>query len=148
MKNLKEDELKKVGQNIKRLRKSRGMNQTSLANQASTRPTTISSIENGYSPNPGWDLLSRIAKVLDTTIHDLTQPEVLLEEREGTPLPSGLADLMRRQDELLALGELRISLQELEWLSRMPLDYENDDMSAERYLVVLRHYRLVAQNQF
>ncbi len=148
MKNLKEDELKKLGQNIKRLRKSRGMNQTSLANQARTRPTTISSIENGYSPNPGWDLLNRIAGVLDSSIHDLTQPEVLIEDKEDSPLPSGLSDLMRRQDDLLALGEPRISLQELEWLSKMPMEGEKGEMSAERYLVILRHFRLVVQNQF
>ena len=138
---IKQDELKRLGQNIKRLRKSKGMNQTLLANQAKTRPTTISSIEKGSNHNPGWDLINRIANVLDSSIHDLTQPgSDLALERRG--LPKGLADLMLRQDDLLALGESRIGLQEVEWLSTMPLE-NKENMDAKAYLLILRHYRLI-----
>ncbi len=140
-----QDELKKLGQNIKRLRKARGMNQTSLANEAQTRPTTISSIENGSNLNPGWELLGRVAKVLNVSIHDLTQPEVIIDgtEKRKTLAP-GIAELMHRQDELLSLGERRISLSELEWLTSMPVE-NPDEMTAEKYLIILRHYRLIAK---
>lgn len=136
-------ELEKLGRNVRRLRKSRGMNQTKLANAAHTRPTTISAIENGINPNPGWDLLGRVAEVLDSSIHDLTQPEVLIEKLpQKSQLPEGLSDLMHRQSELLALSETRISLKELEWLSRVPQPEERD-IRAEEYLMILRHYRLL-----
>jgi len=145
MKMLRQEELKKLGKNIRRLRKSRGMNQTALANSAKTRPTTISSIENGINLNPGWDLLGRVANVLDTSIHDLTLPDVALEDVERKKkLNAGLSELLRRQKELLALGEARISSRELDWLTTMPMD-DHMNMTAEKYLIILRHYRLVAK---
>ncbi len=145
MKTLRQEELKKLGKNIRRLRKSRGLNQTSLANSAKTRPTTISSIENGINLNPGWDLLGRVANVLDTTIHDLTLPEIDLSEVEKKrKLAPSLSDLIRRQKELLALGEPRISSNEMDWMAEMPIE-ENMKMSAEKYLIILRHYRLVSK---
>ena len=145
MKSLKKEELKKLGKNIRRLRKSRGLNQTTLANSAKTRPTTISSIENGINLNPGWDLLGRVAGVLDTSIHELTQPDIDLEQTStDKELTSGLTDLMQRQRELLALGEPRISSKELSWMANMPMD-DDTNMSAELYLIVLRHYRLVSK---
>ena len=143
---LRENELKKLGKNIKRLRKASGMNQTWLAEKANTRPTTISSIENGTNTNPGWDLLDRISKVFSTTIHELTQPSINLEPSgKRSQLPSGLSELMQRQNELLPLGEQRISLRELEWLSAMPLA-QPQKVFPEQYLLILRHYRLVMNN--
>ncbi|HPQ41762.1 MAG TPA: helix-turn-helix transcriptional regulator [bacterium] len=138
-------ELEKLGRNVRRLRKSRGLNQTKLAMAARTRPTTISAIENGINPNPGWDLLGRVAEVLDSSIHDLTQPEILIEKLpQKTQLPEGLSNLMHRQSELLALSETRISLKELEWLSHMPQP-EDRNLLAEEYLMILRHYRLLVR---
>jgi transcriptional regulator with XRE-family HTH domain len=141
---LKEEELRKLGQNIKRLRKAKGLNQTNLAKSAQTRPTTISSIENGANLNPGWDLLGRVAAVLGTNIHQLTQPELDLNSSEKTKLSPGLTDLIRRQKELLGLGEARISTKELDWLAVVPLD-DPRSMSADKYLIILRHYRLVSK---
>ena len=140
---MKEIELKKLGENIKRLRKARGMNQTALAQHAQTRPTTISSIEKGSNKNPGWDLLDRIAGVLNTSIHQLTEPGSDLVDRK-MGVPNGLKDLMQKQDDLLALGEPRISLNEVEWLANVPPD-NGEEMSAEQYLIILRHYRLVTR---
>ncbi|MBN1295259.1 helix-turn-helix transcriptional regulator [bacterium] len=145
MEDLRKKELDKLGRNVRRLRKSRGMNQTMLAQAARTRPTTISAIENGINANPGWDLLGRVAEVLDSTIHALTQPEIVIEKmpQKGS-LPEGLGHLMHRQSELLALSEPRISLKELEWLSHTPKP-ENREISCEEYLMILRYFRLVIQ---
>ncbi|MBN1549910.1 helix-turn-helix transcriptional regulator [bacterium] len=146
MNTMKQDELIKLGHNIRRVRKSKGLNQTVLANRAKTRPTTISSLENGNNPNPGWDLLDRIAKVLNASIHDLTQPEVNIKtDNVASELTNGLKSLLQRQDELLGLSEPRISLQEVNWLAHMPID-KPDEMSPESYLMILRHYRLIRKH--
>jgi len=143
MEEIRKKELEKLGRNVRRLRKSRGINQTKLAMAARTRPTTISAIENGINPNPGWDLLGRVAEVLDSSIHDLTQPEINVGKLpHKSQLAEGLGDLMHRQSELLALSEPRISLKELEWLSHVPQP-ENREISAEEYLLILRHFRLL-----
>ena len=140
---ISKSELEKLGKNVKRLRKARGMNQTSLAQAARTRPTTISAIENGINPNPGWDLLGRIAIVLNSCIHDLTQPEVSQDQySESDPIPGGLRQLMQKQKELLALSEPRISLKELDWLAKTPQP-EGREVTAEEYLTILRHFRLL-----
>ena len=79
-------ELAMLGQNIRRIRKARNLNQTALAMKASTRTATISEIENGVNQNPGWDLLERVATVLNTSIHQLTQPDAeFVSDTEKSP---------------------------------------------------------------
>ncbi len=144
---LKKEELLRLGQNIKRLRKARGMNQTLLAEKAQTRPTTISTLENAINTNPGWNLLIRIANVLDTSIHQLTQPDSSnVSEDVHEMLPQGLVDLLRYQDDLLSPTEDRIRLQEVDWLKKLPMD-GNENIGPEEYLLILRHFRLLARQK-
>lgn len=144
MKSVQAIELKKLGENIRRLRKSHGLNQTNLARKALTRPTTVSSIEKGSNPNPGWNLLSRIAEALNTSIHELTKPGSDLIETKCS-VAQGLKELMRRQDALLALGEPRISLGEVEWMSNIPPE-KAFRLTANEFLLILRYYRLITNS--
>ena len=140
---LKKEELFRLGQNIKRLRKARGMNQTLLAEKAQTRPTTISTLENAINTNPGWNLLIRIANVLNTSIHKLTQPDSSQISKDVTEqLPQGLVDLLRYQDDLLSPTEDRIRLNEVEWLKKLPIE-SAEKIGPSEYLHVLRHFRLL-----
>ncbi len=137
-------ELKRIGKNIKRLRKSLGMNQTALALKAGTRPTSISMIETATNLNPGWNLLKRIADALDTNIHKLTMPSstVITEEIRDISPPPGLVELLMHEDTLLAISEDRITLQEVQWLKQIPYSYE--EMTAKDLLVFLRTFRHLA----
>ena len=141
MENLKE--LNRLARNIRRIRKIQAMNQVELAYKAGTRPATISDIESGTNKNPGWELLSRICKALQTNIHQLTMPDAtsaLINTNQA--LPSGLQKLLDDQDKLLAPVEDRISLDELNWLRKIPL-LKMDQLSADFYLQILRHLRLL-----
>ncbi len=144
MNQITEVELKNLGKNIKRLRKSLGMNQTALATQASTRPTTISMLENGLNPNPGWDLLDRVSRVLKTSIHQLTMPPTSTVSQTDDDMipPDGLVDLMLHEERFLHPSEDRISLEELQWLKRLPVT-DDSPFIAEEYLLILRHFRIL-----
>ncbi|MBN1356183.1 helix-turn-helix transcriptional regulator [bacterium] len=136
-------ELNRLGQNIRRLRKLKGMNQTELAFKADTRLATISDLENGNNRNPGWKLLTRIASVLNTTLHDLTLHDASsITDDEYAELAPGLADLVANQDRYLAPGEQRIALREVEWLRKAPGE-NAQKINCDSYLQVLRHYRIL-----
>ncbi|MBN1552958.1 helix-turn-helix transcriptional regulator [bacterium] len=134
-------ELKRLGQNIRRLRKAQKINQIDLAKRANTRSTTISLLENGLNPNPGWDLLDRIAVVLETTVHDLLRPDATSLSREDVlALPKGLVILLKEQDTYLSPREERVSLGEGEWLQKIPGE-NPDGLEPEDYLLLLRQLR-------
>jgi transcriptional regulator with XRE-family HTH domain len=141
MNTLDESELKRIGKNIKRLRKAKGMNQTALAFKANTRPTTISMIETGSNPNPGWELLDRISSSLDTNLHKLTMPpsSTVTDDISDVPPPPGLVKLLMNEDKLLSPSEDRITLQEVQWLKEIP--EAREQMTAEDLLLILRQYR-------
>ena len=144
MEQSKEKELQLLGQNIKRLRKAKGYNQTQLASKAKTRTATISEIENGNNPNPGWDLVKRVADVLGTSIHQLTQADLrFAPEGSGGELLPSVKDLILKQDEYLAATEARITLNEAKWLSSLPLKHA-DSLSIDNYVTILRAARLSA----
>ena len=138
-------ELELLGRNIRRLRKAAGLNQKALADMAGTRAGTISEIENNINKNPGWELIARIARVLKSTIKQLITDETSsITEEQFERLPPGLEVLVRDQEKLLLLSEDRITLEELNWLKRLPLSYR-DEMTPDEFLVFLRHLRMYSE---
>jgi transcriptional regulator with XRE-family HTH domain len=67
------DVQKRVGGNVARLRKQRGLTQEALAQAADVKQTYLSEIENGKR-NPTLGMLVRLATALDADVHDLTRP--------------------------------------------------------------------------
>lgn len=143
MKRGNKPDLNRLGMTIRRLRKAHGYNQTELATRAGTRTTTISELENGLNPNPGWDLIDRISKVLHTTIHQLTLPDSsTMADDRNTVIPAGLSKLLKDQELFLGASENRINLREVEWLKRLPFD-DPETVTPEEFLHILRHMRLI-----
>ena len=67
------DVQKRVGGNVARLRKQRGLTQEALAQAADVKQTYLSEIENGKR-NPTLGMMERIAAALGADVHDLTRP--------------------------------------------------------------------------
>jgi transcriptional regulator with XRE-family HTH domain len=63
---------KRVGEQVGRLRRERGMSQEALAAKARVNRVTIARLELGAHP-PNLDTLDRIARALGTTLADLVQ---------------------------------------------------------------------------
>ncbi len=61
---------KKVGQNLARIRKEKGLSQEDLAFECGLHRTYISGIERGIR-NPTIMILDKIAKVLKVSVRDL-----------------------------------------------------------------------------
>ena len=59
-----------LNENIKRLRKSKGLSQEELAKQVEVSRQTINAIENG-DYNPSINLCINICRVLGVTLNDL-----------------------------------------------------------------------------
>ena len=59
--------LKRLGERVKHLRKTRGLTQEKLAELADIDPKTIIEIENARRKNPTLKTLNKIAKALNTT---------------------------------------------------------------------------------
>lgn len=60
-----------MSQQIKKLRKARGLTQVELAERAGVTQVYISSLENGTRKNPSLDLLRKLAKALKTDVAEL-----------------------------------------------------------------------------
>ncbi len=73
------------GLNLKKLRKTKGLNQDELAQILGVRKTTISNYETGYS-NPSYTTLRQIAEVFSVPVTALTgdRPLVIREPFAGT----------------------------------------------------------------
>ncbi len=67
------DVQKRVGGNVAKLRKQRGLTQDALAQAADVKQTYLSEIENGKR-NPTLGMLVRLAAALGADVHDLTRP--------------------------------------------------------------------------
>ena len=148
MDSLTDREINQLGRNIRRLRKGQSLNQAALAYKAGTRSTTISLLENGLNKNPGMELLGRIADVLQTSIHQMTQPETTdISDTPRSQVPEGLVELLREQDKLLSPMEDRISFSEGEWLQSAPVN-PPDILSAQDYLLILRQLRQLVKIRF
>ena len=72
-----------LSENLKNLRKARGLSQEDLAARLHVVRQTVSKWEKGRSV-PDADLLIRLAEELDTTTASLLGPELPQADREGT----------------------------------------------------------------
>ena len=68
-----------LNDNIKHLRKTKGLSQEELAIKLSVVRQTVSKWENGISV-PDAEMLIKIAEVLDTTVNILLGEQVIIEE--------------------------------------------------------------------
>ncbi len=59
-----------VSENIRKLRKKKGISQDRLSKEADLALNTIVKIETGESPNPTVETLEKIAKALDVQAGD------------------------------------------------------------------------------
>lgn len=65
------DAHRRLGRNVRALRRSAGMNQEALAHAMGVHQHYVSELENGLA-NPTLATLSRIARAIGCAIHDLT----------------------------------------------------------------------------
>ena len=66
-----ENSISKIGENIKRIRKEKGISQDRLSKRADLALNTIVNIELGESPNPTIETLQKIANALEISIEKL-----------------------------------------------------------------------------
>jgi transcriptional regulator with XRE-family HTH domain len=124
------------------MRQAKAIRQTDLAYQAGLRPASVSELETGKNANPGWELLKRVCKTMDTTIHRLTMPDASsVPEEHYEEMAEGLKTLIQNQDSFLTHSEERISLEEAEWLRHVPCPNRRD-LSPAVYLQLLRSCRI------
>lgn len=64
------DEAKKLGENLKKIRLSKGITQISIAKTLGVDRSFVSNIENGKT-NPTLSTISSLAKVLGVTLSEL-----------------------------------------------------------------------------
>ncbi len=62
-----------LSENIKRLRKQKGLSQDKLAKLADITLTTLVKIESGANDNPTIKTLKKIADALEVTVNDLLE---------------------------------------------------------------------------
>lgn len=60
-----------LGENIKKIRKKKGISQDKLSKLADVTHTTLAKIESGVNHNPTIKTLQKIAKALNVKIDDL-----------------------------------------------------------------------------
>ena len=60
-----------LGDNIRKLRKKKGLSQDNLARKAAIPYTTLTKIESNVVKNPSVQNIDKIAKALDVKIEDL-----------------------------------------------------------------------------
>ena len=65
-----EDEAKKLGQNLKKIRLDKGITQTSIAKALGADRSFVSNIENGKT-NPTLSTISSLAKALGVSTNEL-----------------------------------------------------------------------------
>jgi len=141
MKRNTRDELKVIGINIRRFRKAQGMNLVEFATKTGSTPTNLSNLENGSNKNPSWDLLDRVASILNTTIHQLTMRDTSAHpEFNGSVVSKALVELLKDQDRILGSTEDRISLGEAAWLKTIPVE-NPDQVNIDELLLLLRFIR-------
>jgi len=66
-----ENSISKIGENIKRIRKEKGISQDRLSKRADLALNTIVNIELGKNPNPTIETLQKIANALEVSIEKL-----------------------------------------------------------------------------
>ncbi len=68
---------KKIGENITKFRKAKGLTMPALADKCGVSKGYLSFLENGEKDNPSIDILDKIATHLNVTIGDLIGQEIL-----------------------------------------------------------------------
>ena len=61
----------KIGKNIKKRRRKKGISQDRLSKLADLSLNTVVTVESGANPNPTIETLTKIAKALDIGVDDL-----------------------------------------------------------------------------
>ena len=85
-----------LNDNIKHLRKTKGLSQEELAIQLSVVRQTVSKWENGISV-PDAEMLIKIAEVLDTTVNILLGEQVIIEEETELKVIASKLELLNEQ---------------------------------------------------
>jgi transcriptional regulator with XRE-family HTH domain len=60
-----------IAENIKKIRKKKGISQDKLSKLADVTLTTLTKIESGINTNPTVNTIQKIAKALDIGVEDL-----------------------------------------------------------------------------
>ena len=85
-----------LNDNIKHLRKTKGLSQEELAIKLSVVRQTVSKWENGISV-PDAEMLIKIAEVLDTTVNILLGEQVIIEEETELKVIASKLELLNEQ---------------------------------------------------
>jgi len=64
-----------LGENIRKLRKKKGMSQEKLARLADISLNTLTKIESGFAKKPTIQTVQKLAKALEISIDDLVKGE-------------------------------------------------------------------------
>jgi HTH-type transcriptional regulator, competence development regulator len=111
------------GQQLRTLRKERGLNQRDLAAQIDVDFSYISKIENGQMPPPSLQLIQRIAQVLEDDEHTLLNL--------AGKVPSGIAEAMHNNPLLTELIHLLSSKRLSDETYRQLLQIAREDQSPQ-----------------
>ena len=96
-----------IGENLKRIRRERGLSQSALADKAGVGQQLISQIENGR--NTTTKKLPQIAKALGCAIHDLDPAYMPLTAQQDTAVMQKFTRIVEANDEA-QLRELELYL--------------------------------------
>lgn len=98
---------KMLSENLKYLRKNRGLSQQQLSTRLNVTRQTISKWEKGLSV-PDAELLLRIAEVLNVSVSDLMEETIVPEQ--AVPSLDTIAAELQKQNDLLAAQQARRSV--------------------------------------
>lgn len=103
---MKKDLDRLMGNNLKKMRKERGLSQEKLAEMLDTDRRYISAVENGRGI--GKSLLDRLCRALETTEHAFTLQAVGEKGAEYSGLPEVTRMLLKELQELPEYEQLRL----------------------------------------
>ncbi|MBU0507994.1 helix-turn-helix transcriptional regulator [bacterium] len=107
--------MSKIGERIRRARKSAGLSQEELSDKIRVNRSYLSLVENGKS-SPTFEFLEKVASGLEVRVEDLVvgrgQNGSEPAELDDTPVCEGLAELLEDEEQMLLMNpspeELRI----------------------------------------
>jgi len=95
----------KLKENLKRLRKEKGLTLEQLAKQAGVSKPYLWQLENEDEKKPSADILFKISSVLETTIADLMSYPVTIYKKTMTDLPKSLREFVEAKQLELKLTD-------------------------------------------